>query len=138
MELHQHKIDSMLHGKHILLAEDHPLNAEIAQRLLEKVGCTVEWVNDGQKCVKRFEESADNHFDFILMDIRMPNMDGITASKMIRGLPRADAKIIPIIAMTANAYDSDIKNCMDAGMNAHISKPIDPKIMYETMAKNII
>lgn len=134
-EIKQQKIEELLHGMHILLAEDHPLNAEIARRLLEKIGCTVTWVDDGQKCLNCFETSAVNQFDTILMDIRMPNMDGITAARMIRTLSRPDAKQIPIIAMTANAYDSDVKNCLDAGMNAHIAKPIEPKKLYETIAK---
>lgn len=133
-EMKQQRIEEMLQGMHILLAEDHPLNAEIASRLLERVGCNVEWVDDGEKCLKCFEASSINQFDIILMDIRMPNMDGISAARMIRSLSRADADQIPIIAMTANAYDSDVKNCLDAGMNAHIAKPIETQKMYETIA----
>lgn len=133
-EMKQQKIEEMLQGMHILLAEDHPLNAEIARRLLEKDGCTVEWVDDGEKCVKCFEASEANQYDMILMDIRMPNMDGIDAARTIRSLSRADAAKIPIIAMTANAYDSDIRNCLSAGMNAHIAKPIEPQKLYETIA----
>ena len=134
-EIKLQKTEELLQGMHILLAEDHPLNAEIARRLLERAGCTVEWADDGQKCLSCFEASAVNQFDTILMDIRMPNMDGITAARMIRALSRPDAAQIPIIAMTANAYDSDIKNCLDAGMNAHISKPVEPRKLYETIAK---
>ena len=134
-ELKQQRIEELLQGKHILLAEDHPLNAEIARRLLERVGCSVEWAADGQKCLNLFEASGENQFDTILMDIRMPNMDGIAAAERIRALARPDAKTIPIIAMTANAYDSDVKNCLDAGMNAHIAKPIEPQKLYEAIAR---
>ena len=134
-ELKHQRIEELLQGKHILMAEDHPLNAEIARRLLEKAGCSVEWVEDGQRCLDCFEASEENQFDGILMDIRMPNMDGITSAGRIRALARPDAKTIPIIAMTANAYDSDVKNCLDAGMNAHIAKPVDPQKLYETIAR---
>lgn len=127
----------ILENKHILLAEDHPLNAEIAKRLLKKVGCIVEWVKDGQECINHFSSSPIDEFDLILMDIRMPNIDGITATKMIRALSRADASTIPIIAMTANAYDSDVKQCLDSGMNAHISKPVNPDVMYEAIIQNL-
>lgn len=133
-EMKQQRIEEILQGMHILLAEDHPLNAEIAKRLLERVGCIVEWVDDGQKCLACFEASEVNQYDTILMDIRMPNMDGITATKRIRNLSRPDAAQIPIIAMTANAYESDIKNCLHAGMNAHIAKPVEPQKLYETIA----
>ncbi|MDO5574614.1 MAG: transporter substrate-binding domain-containing protein [bacterium] len=133
-EMKHQQTEELLKKMHILLAEDQPMNAEIARRLLERVGCTVEWVSDGQKCLDCFEASEANQFDTILMDIRMPNMDGITAARMIRNLPRPDAAKIPIIAMTANAYDSDVKKCLEAGMNAHIAKPIEPQKMYETIA----
>lgn len=126
-----------LKGKRILMAEDHPLNAEIAQKLLEKVGCVVTWVKDGKECVELFEQMEAGSFDMILMDIRMPNMTGLEATKVIRSLERADAKTIPILAMTANAYESDVKLSFEVGMNGHISKPIQPLVMYEEMAKNL-
>ncbi len=125
----------LLKGKKILLAEDHPLNAEIASKLLAKNGCTVVWGHDGLETVKIFKNSELNEFDAVLMDIRMPNMDGIQATKAIREMDRADAKTVPIIAMTANAYESDVKKSIDAGMNAHIAKPINPSLMFETISK---
>lgn len=124
---------ALLKKKKILLTEDHPLNAEIAKKLLEKMECIVTWAQDGLEAVKVFEESDLNEFDVILMDIRMPNMDGIEATKTIRSLEREDAQTIPIIAMTANAYEEDVKKSLDAGMNAHIAKPINPTIMIDTI-----
>ena len=130
-----------LSGRKILLCEDHPLNAEIAQKLLEKAGCSVEWAENGQIGVELFEKSEDYSFDAVLMDIRMPVMDGISAARTIRSLLKPDAATVPIIAMTANAYDSDIQNCMDAGMNAHIAKPVNPqrlyKVLYDCTSKNV-
>lgn len=126
-----------LQGRKILLCEDHPLNAEITKRLLEKTGCNVSWAENGKIGVELFQESNVNEFDLILMDIRMPEMDGLTAARTIRSMGRKDAKTIPIIAMTANAYDSDIKNSFAAGMNAHLAKPIEPAVFYETISENL-
>lgn len=112
-------------GLHLLLVEDNELNVEIAQMLLEEKGAKVTVVNNGEKAVKVFSESDAGTFDAILMDIMMPVMDGLTATKMIRAVDREDAKTIPIIAMTANAFAEDVKKCMDAGMNAHLAKPIE-------------
>lgn len=122
-------------GKHILLCEDHPLNAEIAVKLLKKYGCEVTVACNGKEGVSLFADSPERQFDVILMDIRMPVMDGLTAARKIRELQRADAKSVPIIAMTANAYDEDKKECQQAGMNGHIVKPIDPNTMYRTIAE---
>ncbi|MDD3369791.1 MAG: PAS domain-containing protein [Lachnospiraceae bacterium] len=124
-----------LKGKHILIAEDHPLNAQIARKLLEKVGCTTTIAENGRFAVQAFTDSRMNEYDAILMDIRMPVMNGLEASRMIRSEKRADACTIPIIAMTANAYDEDVQKSMDAGMNAHLSKPIEPIKLYETLAR---
>lgn len=124
-------------GMQILLCEDHPLNAEIARRLLQKMGCKVVWVENGRLAIDRLKESEEGFFDIILMDIRMPVMDGITAAKEIRKLDREDAREIPIIAMTANAYESDIRNCLDAGMNEHLPKPVEPQKIYETLMKYV-
>ena len=126
-----------LAGKRILVCEDHPLNAQIATKLLEKQGITVERAENGQVATELFAKSEIAYYDAILMDIRMPIMDGITATKSIRGLDRADAKATPIIAMTANAFDEDVKKSLDAGMNAHLAKPIEPKLMYQTLAEQI-
>ena len=111
-------------GKHILLAEDNDLNWEIAYELLSSIGLELEWAENGKICVDKFKESQEGFYDAILMDIRMPVMNGYQATEEIRALGRSDAKI-PIIAMTADAFAEDIQKCMEAGMNAHIAKPID-------------
>ncbi|MDD3368500.1 MAG: response regulator [Lachnospiraceae bacterium] len=124
-----------LRGKKILLAEDHPLNAEIATKLLKKAGCEVTWAQNGEECLETYSSSETKQYDIILMDIRMPLMDGLETAKAIRALDRADAGEIPIIAMTANAYEDDIKLSLAAGMNGHLAKPIDPKALYEKIAE---
>ncbi|MCI2056596.1 MAG: PAS domain-containing protein [Oscillibacter sp.] len=126
-----------LRGKRVLLAEDHPLNAVIAQKLLEKAGITVAVTNNGQDAVDCFKSTREGSFDAVLMDIRMPVMNGLDATRAIRGLDRSDAKTVPIIAMTANAFDTDVEGSLHAGMNAHLSKPIEPEKLYETLAKLI-
>ncbi len=122
-----------LNGRRVLLAEDHPLNAEITTKLLNKFSCQVVWAHNGKECVELYNQSQPGEYDAILMDIRMPEMNGIEAARTIRLLERADAAEIPIIAMSANAYDTDIQNSIEAGMNAHLSKPIEPDKMYETI-----
>lgn len=114
-----------LRGKHVLLAEDNDLNAEIAVTVLEKTGLVIERVEDGIQCVNRIEQMSAGTYDLILMDIQMPNMDGYQAAKYIRHLNDKKKAEIPIIAMTANAFAEDRKRAFDAGMNAHIAKPID-------------
>lgn len=111
--------------KRILLAEDNELNAEIAITILEENGFKVERAEDGCKCVELFSEKPTGYYSTILMDIQMPNMDGYTASRKIRGMEREDAKAIPIIALTANAFDEDRNKAFAAGMYGHIAKPID-------------
>ena len=112
-------------GKRILLVEDNELNAEIAKTVLEDVGALVTRVEDGQQAVELFKEKPAGTFDAILMDLMMPVMDGYTATKKIRSLERLDAKTIPIIAMTANAFQEDAEKCIAVGMNAHLAKPLD-------------
>ncbi len=124
-------------GRKILLVEDHPLNQEIAKKLLEKVGFSVDTASDGQEAVSAFSDKT-KHYDLILMDIRMPVMDGFTATREIRGMDRPDARDIPIIAMTANAFEDDIRRSFEAGMNEHLAKPINPQKLYETLAKFIM
>ena len=119
--------------KRILLAEDNEVNAEIAITILEENGFKVERAEDGCKCVELFSEKPTGYYSTILMDIQMPNMDGYTASRKIRGMEREDAKAIPIIALTANAFDEDRNKAFAAGMNGHIAKPIDVGRMVRTI-----
>lgn len=120
-------------GRRILLAEDNTLNAEIACNLLEIKGCKVETAANGAEAVESFAAAPVGHFDAILMDVRMPVMDGLDAARAIRAMRKADAKTVPIFAMTANAFQEDIKMSIDAGMNAHLTKPIEPVILYEAL-----
>ncbi|MDD2957206.1 MAG: response regulator [Lachnospiraceae bacterium] len=124
-----------LEGRMVLLAEDHPLNAEIAKRLLEKVGTVIVHADNGQKAVEMFRVSKPNAFDAVLMDIRMPVMSGFDATKEIRRLDRADAKTVPIIAMSANAYQEDREKGLECGMNDYLTKPVEPQQLYETLCK---
>lgn len=126
---------SALNGARILMCEDHPMNVELAKQLLEMQGMKVTIAWNGKEGVEAFRKSRENEFDIILMDIRMPVMDGIEAAKNIRALPREDAKDIPIIALTADAFEEDTKRCFDAGMNAFASKPIDPQKLFSTLVK---
>ena len=124
-----------IRGRHLLIAEDNELNAEIAQTLLEDEGAVVTIVHNGQQAIDAFESNPQGTFDAILMDVMMPVIDGLSATRGIRELDREDAKKIPIIAMTANAFDEDIKRCMEAGMNAHLSKPLEMDKVLKTIAK---
>ncbi|MDD3223035.1 MAG: response regulator [Lachnospiraceae bacterium] len=126
-----------LRGCHILLCEDHPLNAKITIRLLEKWGAIVEHAENGELGVKMFTDSPTEYYDLILMDIRMPVMDGLQAAMKIRRTKRPDAETVPIIAMTANAYETDIKESKKAGMNTHLAKPIVPERFYEAILQVI-
>ena len=123
-----------IHGLRLLLAEDNDLNAEIAQVLLEEAGAEVTLVKDGQQAVKTFAENPAGRFDAILMDVMMPVKDGIEATKEIRAMERPDAKTIPIIAMTANAFAEDAQACLAAGMNAHLAKPLRMEVLTGTLA----
>ena len=120
-------------GKRILLAEDHPLNVEVATKLLERRGLAVESAENGLRALELFTTAPDDYYDAILMDIRMPVMDGLQAANAIRHLTKKSAKTIPIIAMTANAFDEDIQKSKAAGMNAHLAKPIEPQQLYQTL-----
>lgn len=126
----------ILQGCHVLVVEDHPLNQQIAQRLLQKVGTSVTLANNGQEAVECFKQHGEE-YDAILMDMRMPVMDGLCAARTIRKLPETWAKTIPIIAITANAFKEDRDEAAAAGMNAHLAKPIDPPLLYETLAIQI-
>lgn len=122
-----------LKGARILLVEDNDINIYVAQLILEKAGCVVEIAKDGKEAVEHFEASEKNYYDAILMDVRMPVMNGIEATKTIRALDREDAATVPIIAMTADAFDEERKKTIEAGMNYHLSKPIEPKILYQVL-----
>ena len=111
-------------GKKILLAEDNDINWEIAYELLSSLGMELEWAQNGQICVDKFRQSPLHYYDAILMDVRMPVMNGYQATEAIRALEREDADIA-IIAMTADAFSEDIQKCLKAGMNAHVAKPVD-------------
>lgn len=124
---------NILQGKHALLAEDNNLNAEIATVILERMGLSVDRVEDGMECVKQVEALPADTYDLILMDVQMPNMDGYSATRAIRNLADKEKAQLPIVAMTANAFEEDRKNAYDAGMNGHIAKPIDVEQVKKTL-----
>lgn len=127
-----------LAGRHILVAEDNELNWEIINELLTDIGMELDWTENGQLCVEKYEKSDPEYYDAILMDVRMPIMDGYEATRSIRALNRPDAKSIPIIAMTADAFSEDIKRCLDNGMNAHTAKPINLDEVLSILKKYIL
>ncbi|MEQ2564492.1 transporter substrate-binding domain-containing protein [Ventrimonas sp. CLA-AP-H27] len=130
--------DMDLHGLHVLLAEDNDLNAEIAVVLLEEKGMTVTRAADGKSALEQFYNAAPGTFDLILMDIMMPEMNGYETTKAIRNLPdRPDGKKIPIIAMTANAFAEDVQSALNAGMDDHVAKPVDMRILISVITKYI-
>ena len=122
-----------LKGRNILLAEDVPINAEIVKMVLAKREINVDHAENGRIALEMFSASEVGHYDAVIMDVRMPEMDGLEAASEIRALTRDDAKTIPIIAMTANAFDEDVQRSLQAGMNAHLSKPIDNDTLFETL-----
>ena len=122
-----------LNGRRVLLAEDNELNAEIATAVLQNIGATVELASDGVKCVDMLQNHAAKYYDLILMDIQMPNLNGYEAAKRIRALADRVKAGIPIIAMTANAFDEDRRAAFDAGMNGHVAKPIDVRALITTL-----
>ena len=126
-----------LSGKRVLLAEDNAINTEVAQLLLKSKGADVDVAENGLRALEKLAKSEEGYYDAILMDIRMPIMDGLTASRSIRNLSNKDAANIPIIAMTANAFDDDVNKSKAAGMNAHLAKPIDPKRLFRTLVELI-
>ena len=127
------KTEGSIRGLHILLAEDNELNMEIAEFMLQNEGAEVTKAWDGQEVVKIFEKSRSGEFDVILMDIMMPVMNGYEAAKMIRSLDREDAKAIPIIAMTANAFTEDRLRAKEAGMDEHVAKPVDVESLIKVI-----
>lgn len=129
-------ITEKLEGKRILLAEDNELNAEIAETVLEETGIKVKHVEDGIQCIEELKKMPEKYYDVILMDVQMPNMDGYTATQRIRDLDDSRAEI-PIIAMTANAYDEDRRKAQEAGMDGFLAKPLDVDEMMRLMAQII-
>lgn len=127
------EINYNFEDKKILLVEDHILNVEVAKRLLESKGIEVEVAENGLEAIETFTTMPDGYFDLILMDIRMPMMDGLTAARSIRHLKKAYSSTIPIIAMSANAFDEDVEKSKAAGMDAHLAKPIEPNILFQTI-----
>ena len=122
-----------IEGMNLLVAEDNEINAEILSELLDVEGACCEIMENGQLALERFEKADEGEFDAVLMDVQMPIMNGYEASRAIRALKRRDAKEIPIIAMTANAFAEDVKDALDAGMNVHIAKPIDMELLKKTL-----
>ena len=124
-----------LEGMRVLLAEDQPLNAEIATTILEEAGAKVDHAEDGAIASRLFQESGEGWYGVVLMDLRMPSMDGIEAAKTIRAMARSDARTVPIIALTADAFAEDAQRCRDAGMDAHMAKPVNVKLLLRKLAE---
>lgn len=123
-----------LTGKKILLVEDNALNQEISKRVLQKNGMEVTIAENGLVALDKFSESQIGYYDLVLMDVMMPVMGGIESASLLRKIEREDAKEIPIVALTANAFQEDIQKCLDAGMNTHLSKPINPTLLIQTIS----
>ena len=117
------------------MCEDHPLNREITVKILDKEKVKVETASNGKMGLSMLNGAPSGYYDLILMDIRMPVMDGLETTKAIRSLPDKSLASIPIIALTANAFDTDVQACIEAGMNAHLSKPLDPKLLIKTITE---
>ena len=137
MSLFRKKNRADLSGRRILLAEDMEINAEIMIDVLEMEGVEADHAKNGNMAVEMFEKSGIGSYAAILMDVRMPEMDGLEATATIRALDREDAKRIPIIALTANAFDEDVQRSLQAGMNAHLTKPVEPNILYQVLGELI-
>ncbi len=125
--------DADLKCRRILLAEDVAVNAEIIIMMLSMREIQVDHAENGRIAVEMFEEHEEGYYDAVLMDMRMPEMDGLEATRRIRAMNRSDAKNIPIIALTANAFDEDVQHSMQAGLNAHLSKPVEPDVLFHTL-----
>ena len=137
MSLFLEKKRADLKDKKILLAEDIKINAEIMKNIILARGALIDYAENGRKALEMFSSSADGYYDAILMDVRMPEMDGLEAASAIRSLDRSDAKSVPIIALTANAFDEDVQRSLQAGMNAHLTKPVEPDHLYQTLEELI-
>ncbi|MBR6959330.1 MAG: response regulator, partial [Clostridiales bacterium] len=137
MSLFKEKSRVDLAGRRILMAEDVLINAEIMEQIIMIKGASIEHAENGKIALEMFEKSDIGYYDAILMDVRMPEMDGLAATEAIRALDREDAGKIPIIAMTANAFDEDVQRSLQVGMNAHLSKPVEPDRLYQTLEELI-
>ncbi|MBR1797004.1 MAG: response regulator [Clostridiales bacterium] len=137
MSLYKEKKRAALKGRHILMAEDVVINAEIMKQVIQIREAQIDHARNGKVAVDMFNSSPVDYYDAILMDIRMPEMDGLVATERIRALDRADAKTVPIIALTANAFDEDVQRSLQVGMNAHLSKPVEPDHLYQTLEELI-
>lgn len=132
------KTKTDLRGKRVLLAEDMAINAEIMMMVLNMREIKADHAENGRIAVELFASHPEGYYDAILMDMRMPEMDGLEASRTIRAMKRADAKTVPIIALTANAFDEDVQRSMQAGLNAHLSKPVQPEVLFDTLESLIV
>ena len=137
MSLYTEKKRADLKGRKILMAEDVFINAEIMKQIILMREAEIDHAENGEVVLEMFEKSPIGHYDAILMDVRMPKMDGLAAAAAIRALDRPDAKAIPIIALTANAFDEDVQRSLQVGMNAHLSKPVEPERLYQTLEELI-
>ena len=137
MSLFKERDRADLKGRNILMAEDVLINAEIMKQVILFREAEIDHAENGKIVLKMFEKSSIGHYDAILMDVRMPEMDGLEATTAIRALDRPDAKTIPIIALTANAFDEDVQRSLQVGMNAHLSKPVEPERLYQTLEELI-
>ena len=137
MSLYKEKKRARLKGRRILMAEDVFINAEIMRQIIMAREAEIDHAENGKLAVDTFAESPAGYYDAILMDVRMPEMDGLEATAAIRALDRPDAKAIPIIALTANAFDEDVQRSLQVGMNAHLSKPVEPEHLYQTLEELI-
>ncbi len=137
LDLFKEKQRVDLQGHRILLAEDIMINAEIMKQIIQLKGAEIEHAVNGRIALEMFQKSEPGYYDAILMDVRMPEMDGLEATEAIRGTDRPDAMTIPIIALTANAFDEDVQRSLQVGMNAHLSKPVEPEYLYQTLEELI-
>ena len=137
MSLYKEKKHAELKGKRILIAEDVYVNFAIMKKLIQIKEAEIDHAENGRIVVEMFQNNPVGYYDAILMDVRMPEMDGLEATAAIRALDRPDAKTIPIIALTANAFDEDVQLSLQAGMNAHLSKPVEPEHLYQTLEELI-
>ena len=130
--------EKKFYNNRVLVVEDNELNREIVTEILENNGFQIETAADGSIAVEMIKNSEENYFDLVLMDIQMPIMNGYEAARTIRYLPRKDVENLPIIAMTANAFEEDKEKALENGMNAHITKPLDTEVLLATLEKILL